>query len=392
MYNASSAFHTAVANGAHQIALLIFSDAVFTNKDINVTSGIEFNDYFNTEEDLTIGQALSNEISFSLFNDTGLLDNYGFGEFTATIGAQIGNETVSNAGTVQAQSASHTYVAYASSPYLKRDGSAVSSQPAYPVKTILIYDGIVYCRLSNGAVIGYKDSNGTTQSVSVNNFMKAQLAAWEGEGIAYTKASGENYKLRIWKGTNKRTYEFVPLGVFNAERPNVPYVNEIRMTCYDRMQRFETDMPNDEDLEISYDGGGCTFSNLFTQMCSYLEVPFVSSTFINSAAKYTTRPEAFDNATMRDVLQWIAEAAGSVARFDRDGRLKLDWLRTNNGSALQTIDEHGYSDFNPYWYATKQVTELRNRAADGSYENSKGNGNETYLIQDNPLLKGVTGT
>ena len=184
----------------------------------------------------------------------------------------------------------------------------------------------------------------------------------------------------------------MPLGVFNAERPNVPTVNEIRMTCYDLMQRFEKDMPDDATLGINYNNGGCTFSNLFTKMCEYLNDSYVSNSFINSTAKITARPEEFGNATMRDVLQWLAEAAASVARFDRDGKLKLDWLRTNNGAALMTIDEHGYSEFNPYWYETKQITEVRNRASDGSYENSKGSGSETYLIQDNPLLKGVTGT
>ena len=67
MYPASEEFHTAVANGAHQIALMIFdsvlddSKAVFTNDDINVSAGIEFNEYFNTEEDISIGKALSNE-------------------------------------------------------------------------------------------------------------------------------------------------------------------------------------------------------------------------------------------------------------------------------------------------------------------------------------------
>ena len=90
MYSASNAFHNAVKNDAHQIALLIFDDAVFTNDDIVVTNGIEFNDYFNTDENLSIGQALSNEISFSIFNDPRLLNNYTFGDFTATIGAQIG--------------------------------------------------------------------------------------------------------------------------------------------------------------------------------------------------------------------------------------------------------------------------------------------------------------
>ena len=378
MYNASSEFHEAVANGAHQIALLIFDDAVFTNDDINVTSGIEFNDYFNTETNLSIGQALSNEISFSIFNDSGLLNDYEFGDFTATIGAQIGNETVTANGTIQVHSGSHTYVAYSSSPYLKCDGTAVSSQPARAIKSMLIYNGILYCLLANGVVIGYKDSNGSTQSVSVNNFMKAQMAKWEGKGIYY-----ENRMLQIWQGTNLRTYEFVPLGVFNAERPNVPYVNEIHFTCYDKMQRFEKDMPGDAELGITYP---VTFSSLYIKMCTYVGVQYQSTYFINSTAQLSARPEEFDNATMREVLQWLAEAAGSVARFNRDGILTMDWLRSTD----VTIGENGYSEFNPYWYETKRVDIVYNRASSGDYEYTLGGGTEAYLIQDNPLLKGVS--
>lgn len=383
MYSASAAFHNAVASGAEQMALLIFDDAVFTNKDINVSVGIEFNDYFNTEENLAIGQALSNEISFNIFNDSGLLNNYAFGDFTATIGAKIADETVTAQGTIQAQSVSHTYVAYSSSPYLKRDGTAVSSQPSRAITSMLIHDDTVYCLLANNTVIGYNDSTGATKSVTVNNFMKAQLAAWIGEGISYTKASGENYKLRIWKGTRKKTFEFVPLGRFNAERPNVPYVNEIHFTCYDFMQRFEKDMPDNATLNITYPS---TISNLFIKMCQYLNVSYGSTYFINGTAVISKRPEEFDNATMREVLQWIAEAAGSVARFNRDGVLTMDWIRSTN----QVIDETGYMEFNPYWYETQTIEKVENRAADGSYDNTYGAGNGTYLIQDNPLLKGVS--
>ena len=378
MYSASNAFHNAVANGAHQIALLIFNDAVFTNDDIDVSAGIQFNDYFNTEDDLTIGTALSNEISFSLFNDERLLNDYEFGDFTATIGAQIGNETVTAQGTLQAQSDNHTYVAYSTSPYLKRDGVAVSSQPARAVKSMLIYDGTVYCLLVNGAVIGYKDSTGATKSVSVNDFMLRQMTKWDGKGISYS-----NRILRIWKGTNKRTYEFVPLGVFTAERPNVPDVIQIQFTCYDLMQKFDKDMPSAEELGLTYP---TTFSNLFIKLCSYAGVQYGSTYFINSTASIDEEPEEFKNATMREVLQWLAEAAGSVARINRDGRLVMDWL--HNTSTV--IDEHGYKEFNPYWYETKSVSKLYNRGSDGSYENTVGSGDEGYLIQDNPLLRGVT--
>ena len=377
MYNASSAFHEAVANGAHQIALLIFDDTVFTNDDINVTSGIEFSDYFNTEKNLSIGQALSNEISFSLFNDSGLLNDYEFGDFIATIGAQISNETVTANGIIQVQSTYHTYVAYNTSPYLKRDGSNVTSQPAAKIKSMLVYDGTLYCLLENGAVIGYKDSNGDTKSVTVSNHMKAQMAKWAGKGISFI-----NNILHIWQGTNKRTYEFVPLGVFNADRPDVPTVIEIRMTCHDLMQRFERDLPSDAALGITYP---ITFGSLFIKLCQYVGVQYRTSVFINSTAQITKRLDDFDTASMRDVIQWLAEAAGSVARFDREGYLVMDWIRTTN----YVIDEHGYKEFNPYWYATKKVTKLHNRGTNGEYDNTVGTGSEAYLIQDNPLLRGV---
>lgn len=380
MYQASEAFHNAVANGAHQIPLLIFDDAVFTNADINVSDGIEFNDYFNTEEDLSIGQALSNEISFTLFNDLGLLNDYEFGDFTATLGAMISAEAYTAAGTVQVSSASHTWVAYGSSPYLKRDGTAVASQPTSPVVSMLIYNDIVYCMLQNGTAKCYKDSTGTYQnSVEVNSFMLAQLRKWSGEGVFY-----KDRILKIWGRGLLRTYEFVPFGCFTAERPNVPSVIEIHFTCYDYMQKFEKDMPSAEELNITYP---ITIGNLFVAMCNYVGVPYRNSSFINSSAIITKHLDEFENVTMREVLSWIAEAACSNARFDRDGYLVMDWVHDTD----QTLDEGKYQEFQLYWYETKAVAAVCNRASNGEYENNAGTvGGETYLIQDNPLLKGVS--
>ena len=379
MYNASSAFHQAVANGAHQIALLIFSDAVFTNDDINVSSGIEFNDYFNTEEDLSIGQALSNELSFNIFNDTGVLNEYEFGDFLATIGAQIGNATVQTSGNVYAESAEHVYIANNSSPYLTRDGSAVASQPVAKIISILIYEGNVYCRLTDGTAVVYKDSDGSVNSsASVDAVMLDQMGVWAGKGIAYADRI-----LKIWKGTNLRTYEFVPLGYFTAERPNVPYVNEIHFTCNDFMVKFDIDMPSRTDLGINYP---ITIGNLFKAMCEYVGVQYYSNVFINSTATITSEPDEFENTTMRQVLQWIAEAAASVLRFNRDGQLVFDWLR----STSLALDEGNYSEFAPYWYETKVIDKLYNRRTENGADNTVGTGENAYLIQDNPLLRGVS--
>lgn len=415
MYNASSAFHEAVANGAHQIALLIFPDVVFTNDDINVTSGIEFCDYFNTEEDLSIGQALSNELDFSLFNDNGLLDEYPFGDFQATIGARIGEAeaVIPTYATIYAESASHTYAAFESEPFLKRDGTAIGTQPQSPVVSILIYNGIVYCRLADGTVKAYNDSNGSDAeggqtTITMNGFMRAQMEKWRGRGIRYgAEQQNGNRILRIWKKKTLLTYEFVPLGWFTAERPNVPNVNEIRFHCNDFMVKFDRDMPPESELRAAYlwkYTSGWTyplnFYKIFRALCEWFnkkradehdataaEVRYSSTSFsINGSATISAWPEEFENASMREVMQWLAEAGASVARFTRDGVLIMDWLRTTG----QTIDETGYVNFAPYWYETKQVTKLYNRASSGEYDNAKGTGDQAYLIQDNPLLKGVT--
>lgn len=410
MYPASEEFHQAVANGAHQIALLIFDRgdtdadlAVFTNDDINVGAGIEFNDYFNTEEDLTIGQALSNEISFNLFNDKRLLNDYEFGEFKATIGAMTEETDTDEHKTPYVNNGSNTYTTSSEQPYIKRNGVMLLSQPDYPVVSMLSWDGKIYCMLENGAVKTYKDSDGSVVSYTPNDFMKAQMmsATWHNKGFAFAKetvATGiQNDVLRIWGRYTARKYEFVPLGVFVAERPNVPSVNEIHMTCYDEMQRFEKDMITDDELLTALrtiPGQSnrasvypMTFGELFKAMCRHLDVPYRENiTFVNSTAQITGRLDDFDNVTMREVLQWLAEAAGSIARIDRDGYLVMDWLRSTD----TIIDEHTYSEFNPYWYQTKTVTKLYNRGTNGEYDNSIGTGGEAYLIQDNPLLKGVS--
>ena len=228
----------------------------------------------------------------------------------------------------------------------------------------------------------YKDSNGAniTSQFTLNSFMRKKVANWKGKGIFYNKSSRI---LFIYQGGERKRYEFVPLGYFTAERPKAPDVIDISLTCYDFMQKFEKDMPSSEDMGLTYP---TTIANLFTKMCQHVGVDFQTEAFINSTATIAKKPADFDNATMRDVLKWIAEAACSNARFDRDGKLILDWLKQTSQSFAAT----GYKEFNPYWYKTKQITKLYNRDTQDCKENTYGSGDEGYLIQDNPLLKGVS--
>ena len=393
MYRCSDAFHTAVKNGNPQKALLIFADRVFTNDDINIENGIEFLDNFNLEEDLAIGQTPSNQISFTLFNDDRNLNSYAFGEFTATLGVMTGRSTYGQQSgvTVNCEGINGAvYTAHSSSPYLKRNGTAVSTQPAAVIRSMLAYDGKLYCFGNNNYAIVYNESNMSVASETPNAFMKAKAAKyWQGRGMRYRRNTArdsqgqlDSMTLTEWEDGELRNWEFVPLGVFYAERPKAPNVIEIDFTCYDRMQEFERDMPSQAEL-----GSPTTLRGLFTAMCDYVGVPYLTNTFtINWDAEIGEWPEAFGNATMRTVLGWITEAAGSNARFDRDGRCRMDWLRTTS----QSYDEGDYTEFLPYWYETEKVTKLWNRDTATGTDTTVGSGDAGYLIQDNPLLKGVS--
>jgi hypothetical protein len=225
---------------------------------------------------------------------------------------------------------------------------------------------------------------------NVPNFMREKFKGTTYYGAYFMTRYTYNMSGRIprhWAYINcngvSKKYEFVPLGTFIADRPNAPSVKEIDFSCNDQMQLFDASMPSDTDLGITYP---TTISTLFTKMCNYLGVPYLVSTFTNSSATISKRPAQFDNATMRTVLQWIAEAAGKNAKFNRDGEVVFVWLNTTN----QELTESDYSSFTPCWYKTQQVDKLYNRNSQGGEDGIYGSGNGGYLILDNPLMKGAT--
>lgn len=377
MYNASSAFHTAAQGNAPQIALMLFDDAVFSNSDINVQNGLEFKDYFNTEEDIGIGQALSNEIRFTLFNDSRLLNEYAFGEFQATLGVRISTGTYSDSAQVVTYDGDVVWRGMNRTPYLTRNGSTLSDPPTWPVRCIAVYNTKVYAFGANGQCKVYTNG-GTPVSETITSFMQNKVKKWAGLGFNLNTSTRI---LKVYGDGQTETYEFVPLGTFIAERPDSPDKISIDLTCHDRMEKFDKDMPSKEALGITYP---TTVGTLFTKLCQYAGIPYRTATFLNSTATISKEPQRFSNANMRTVIGWIAEVAGSNAGFDRDGYLVLKWLNSTN----VVINENGYATCVPKYYETPRVTKLYRRDTNGGDDVTVGNGDSGYLIQDNPLFDG----
>lgn len=214
---------------------------------------------------------------------------------------------------------------------------------------------------------------------------ESQLANFEfGTFIAYlgaridagTPAASAKTKTFTENGQTV-TYEFAPLGTFIAKRPDIVVKKIIDVDANDQMTLFDEDMPSGI---VAYP---TTLSGLASALCTRVGVTLKSATFLNSTLAVSVEPEQFENATMREVIGWIAEAAGSIARFDRNGQLEFAWFQTVN----KTFDENNYTEFTPTWYATQAVDGLHIRNADSTAEYTYGTGRNAYMIQDNPFLR-----
>ena len=179
----------------------------------------------------------------------------------------------------------------------------------------------------------------------------------------------------------ERTYAFAPLGVFYANKPK--YLNQkiISITAYDQMELFEHDMPSAAVLSLTYP---TTIGDILYAVCAYYGITCPSE-FLNSDLEVAEEPKEFANATIREVISWIAECACSIARFSRDGELELAWFTDTE----LTYGESDYTKFESAWYSTNAINGAYFRNTEDVSETSEGTGkSNNYLIMDNPFLRG----
>lgn len=261
----------------------------------------------------------------------------------------------------------------------KPDGTAYSPPVVFSNEDLVITSGLKLTAEFNSAT---DLEIGLCPSAEIQFSMwntESQLVNFEfGKFVAYLGAKITNGVPT--SGAKTRTfsdglYEFAPLGTFIARRPDIVVKKIIDVDANDQMVLFDADMPT-----FSYP---TTLAGLATSICSHVGVTLKSTTFLNSTITVGSEPEQFESATMREVVGWIAEAAGSIAQFDRDGQLTFAWFRTVD----QTYDENNYKEFTPAWYETQAIDGLHIRNADSTAEYTYGAGSNAYMIQDNPFLR-----
>ena len=175
-------------------------------------------------------------------------------------------------------------------------------------------------------------------------------------------------------------YEFIDLGTFIVTKPDIIQKDMLDISANDRMTLFDKEMPSQTALGVTFP---TTIDGLLSAMCSYIGVAVVSHNYLNHDLAVTKWPKEFENKTMRDVLKWIAEAAGSIARFNRAGRLEWVWFTP----VSKVFDENNYKEFTQTWYTAGAITGLKVRNAEESAESSYGSSDNPYIIAGNPFLR-----
>jgi len=173
-------------------------------------------------------------------------------------------------------------------------------------------------------------------------------------------------------------YVYINLGVFRSERPEKVRGKLIEFTAHDRMSLF--DRPADAFLTVLT--FPVTIGEIFVQLCEYCGAEYVSAEFVNFAKNVDINPFTGTDYTCREILAWIAEAAGSYARMSREGRVELVWF----SAADYTVTRKERFEMTESEFETPPIDRLEVYNSYGDQLSTSGTGDIVYGITDNPFL------
>lgn len=212
---------------------------------------------------------------------------------------------------------------------------------------------------SNGTLLcipGETDSNGRIEKggVTINEFFNSdanvRIGATVSSQIGMTLINrdgaldGFNYGrckvyIDVYDDTNS-TWLTCPMGVYNIAIPKRRKVQLVSATGYDQMQQL------DEIADSWWNGldwsNGITMLQIIQSMAATLGIHLSANTsanIVNSGLSYTEIPFTAIEMTYRDILSYIAETTGTIARFDRNGALDLRWF----SDAVLSTDTQTYA-------------------------------------------------
>lgn len=155
----------------------------------------------------------------------------------------------------------------------------------------------------------------------------------------------QNFSFNLGILCEDGSYEFIPMGKFNAEKPETTDY-EINVTAYDNMVLAERTY----NSQLTYP---TTTTAVMKEICNAIGVSFVteieSITINNPSSEEGVSNAAFAGYTMREAIGYIAGLYGKFAIFNRLGQLEFRWYENSDYDVKLsktysfTKDEQDYS-------------------------------------------------
>lgn len=200
--------------------------------------------------------------------------------------------------------------------------------------------------------------------------------SWEGNTLSrFERQPGESGE---WM---KTTTEYCPMGVFWVDTVQRKDSRTLNITAFDALEKL-TDTPADDWLfQLDYP---ITLQAFLEAFCTQFELEPAASSALNADYMVEKVFEG-DDTSARQVLEWIAQAAGCFARISPTGQLELAWY-TDTGCtlSLSQIYERTLSE-----QPVQAIQKLQIRYSDEDVGILVGEGENTYVIQGNPLFYDV---
>lgn len=347
----------------------VSSNLLFTNENINVQSGPNFQLSSCNSRQITFGETPSNTVGVSLFNDGGLVMTDFNNEFSCYAGVEDyrrNNQTFSNTISYISHDGENVQL-LSVSPYIitNCEFTSISSYATngYPCK-MLWFDESLYMVFENGSTRYYVKHNrlapGSYSGPSgCNDYEEALLdriydnssfvsLVINGKGFAefyITTASGEATDEETWGDVRSMTwddisdrkwsdyasystvseihYETKAYGVWKFDRPKRINDAILTLTGRDRMRFFEEDSLRFVKYARTLRWGRMSVRNYIKAIAEYKNVPVGSLTSLGSLAdEIQVDPKVYYNQkSLKDMLSYAFEVGAANAIIDRDGCL-----------------------------------------------------------------------
>ena len=165
-------------------------------------------------------------------------------------------------------------------------------------------------------------------------------------------------------------------GLYTAQRPERINETKWKFTCYDRMILFDRDV----DTWLSLLRWPISLSELLKSLCDFCGVELAEEQQLLNGDFLVKKNFTGSEINGREVLAWIAEAAGCYGEITPEGKLHLGFY-----CPTETVIRRNIS-LRVADYQVKEIGKLQIRANQNDIGVIVGTGTNAYIIQGNPLL------